>query len=408
MRSFWLNRPSGLKLRLTCFFSVIDRIFLLKRPKKIKSFPTNDRNVPAKRKIPAVWSAANGPARLQHLLYVKRNLPRRPSVVVARVDASCKLNVTRGGIWPTADSLLLLICFQYRSTDFVASGPGKLRLVYTPDAGGETLDMEVYDFQDGGGVGMAMYNTDKVRNYDNLWQVRNQGGGETGQFPPPENFKNILEEPKTFLLSGKTTSCNDFSPLEIISWLRCWPLLVFFCLKKVKKLIAVLRSQSKAAWCLFRCSQNNFVFLPNRVNFALFVCLLESLWCSNCCCSADNEPQKHCPENYTWAFAFPVLEALPRFVASVNNAHQTLPAAAAQFPAMLRDNQRCHSAALTSEQTVVTACRRFRALNFTFAPQSLLPRSRSRRESFPQLPSGGDTPTPTPTSHHYSFNCVAR
>jgi len=50
----------------------------------------------------------------------------------------------------------------------VASGPGKLRLVYTPDAGGETLDMEVYDFQDGGGVGMAMYNTDKVRNYDNL------------------------------------------------------------------------------------------------------------------------------------------------------------------------------------------------------------------------------------------------
>ena len=215
MRSFWLNRPSGLKLRLTCFFSVIDRIFLLKRPKKIKSFPTNDRNVPAKRKIPAVWSAANGPARLQHLLYVKRNLPRRPSVVVARVDASCKLNVTRGGIWPTADSLLLLICFQYRSTDFVASGPGKLRLVYTPDAGGETLDMEVYDFQDGGGVGMAMYNTDKVRNYDNLWQVRNQGGGKPGNFPPPKISKTFWKSQKRFCCQVKQQVAMIFPPLKL-------------------------------------------------------------------------------------------------------------------------------------------------------------------------------------------------
>jgi isocitrate dehydrogenase len=49
---------------------------------------------------------------------------------------------------------------QYRSTDFVAPGPGKLQLVYTPTEGEKTV-MEVYDFK-GKGVAMAMYNTDEV------------------------------------------------------------------------------------------------------------------------------------------------------------------------------------------------------------------------------------------------------
>ncbi|KAH7920426.1 isocitrate dehydrogenase NADP-dependent [Leucogyrophana mollusca] len=49
---------------------------------------------------------------------------------------------------------------QYRSTDFVAPGPGKLQLVYTPADGGKTTTMEVYDFK-GKGVAMAMYNTDE-------------------------------------------------------------------------------------------------------------------------------------------------------------------------------------------------------------------------------------------------------
>lgn len=51
---------------------------------------------------------------------------------------------------------------QYRATDFIAPGPGKLQLVYTPEGGGEKTVMEVYDFK-GKGVALSMYNTDDVR-----------------------------------------------------------------------------------------------------------------------------------------------------------------------------------------------------------------------------------------------------
>ncbi|KAG8988891.1 Isocitrate dehydrogenase [NADP], mitochondrial precursor (Oxalosuccinate decarboxylase) [Tulasnella sp. JGI-2019a] len=49
---------------------------------------------------------------------------------------------------------------QYRSTDFIAPGPGKLQLIFTPEGGGEKTTMNVYDFK-GRGVAMAMYNTDE-------------------------------------------------------------------------------------------------------------------------------------------------------------------------------------------------------------------------------------------------------
>jgi len=49
---------------------------------------------------------------------------------------------------------------QYRSTDFVAPGPGKLQLVYTPKDGSPPTTMDVYDFK-GKGVAMSMYNTDE-------------------------------------------------------------------------------------------------------------------------------------------------------------------------------------------------------------------------------------------------------
>ncbi|KAG6819929.1 hypothetical protein H0H93_007328 [Arthromyces matolae] len=49
---------------------------------------------------------------------------------------------------------------QYRSTDFVAPGPGKLQLVYTPKDGSAPTTLEVYDFK-GKGVAMSMYNTDE-------------------------------------------------------------------------------------------------------------------------------------------------------------------------------------------------------------------------------------------------------
>lgn len=48
---------------------------------------------------------------------------------------------------------------QYRSTDLIVPGPGKLRLVYTPEGGGKDTDLEVFKFK-GKGVAMSMYNTD--------------------------------------------------------------------------------------------------------------------------------------------------------------------------------------------------------------------------------------------------------
>lgn len=53
---------------------------------------------------------------------------------------------------------------QYRATDAVFKGKGKLTMTFTPDAdnenGTEVQNFEVYNFK-GDGVGMAMYNTDE-------------------------------------------------------------------------------------------------------------------------------------------------------------------------------------------------------------------------------------------------------
>ena len=49
---------------------------------------------------------------------------------------------------------------QYRATDTLVPGPGKLRMVYEPADGGETLDLEVHNF-DQAGVAMTMYNHDE-------------------------------------------------------------------------------------------------------------------------------------------------------------------------------------------------------------------------------------------------------
>jgi isocitrate dehydrogenase len=50
---------------------------------------------------------------------------------------------------------------QYRATDFLASGPGKLQLVVMPEGGGKPVTSNVYDFK-GKGIALAMYNTDDV------------------------------------------------------------------------------------------------------------------------------------------------------------------------------------------------------------------------------------------------------
>ena len=48
---------------------------------------------------------------------------------------------------------------QYRATDTVIPGPGRLTLTYTPDDGSEPMELDVYHFE-GGGVALAMYNLD--------------------------------------------------------------------------------------------------------------------------------------------------------------------------------------------------------------------------------------------------------
>ena len=48
---------------------------------------------------------------------------------------------------------------QYRATDLVVPGEGKLTLTYTPSDGGQPVEMQVYEFPSGG-VALAMYNLD--------------------------------------------------------------------------------------------------------------------------------------------------------------------------------------------------------------------------------------------------------
>ncbi len=49
---------------------------------------------------------------------------------------------------------------QYRATDFLTKGKGKLTITFTPEDGSEPISHEVFDFQ-GDGLAMAMYNTDE-------------------------------------------------------------------------------------------------------------------------------------------------------------------------------------------------------------------------------------------------------
>jgi isocitrate dehydrogenase len=49
---------------------------------------------------------------------------------------------------------------QYRATDTVIKGKGKLTMTFTPEGGGEPQTFEVFNFK-GDGVALAMYNTDE-------------------------------------------------------------------------------------------------------------------------------------------------------------------------------------------------------------------------------------------------------
>jgi isocitrate dehydrogenase len=49
---------------------------------------------------------------------------------------------------------------QYRAEDFVVPGKGKLKISWTPENGGDPIEIDVFDFP-GGGVALGMYNLDE-------------------------------------------------------------------------------------------------------------------------------------------------------------------------------------------------------------------------------------------------------
>ncbi|KAL8471299.1 hypothetical protein ACS0TY_028813 [Phlomoides rotata] len=49
---------------------------------------------------------------------------------------------------------------QYRATDTIIKGPGKLKMVFEPENGDGSFELDVYDFK-GPGVALAMYNVDQ-------------------------------------------------------------------------------------------------------------------------------------------------------------------------------------------------------------------------------------------------------
>ena len=51
---------------------------------------------------------------------------------------------------------------QYRATDLVVDRAGTFEMSFTPADGSERQTFKVFEFPEGGGVGMSMYNTDEV------------------------------------------------------------------------------------------------------------------------------------------------------------------------------------------------------------------------------------------------------
>ena len=50
---------------------------------------------------------------------------------------------------------------QYRATDMMVPGPGKMELVYTPDDGSAEKRAQIFHFNEKG-MTLAMYNTEQV------------------------------------------------------------------------------------------------------------------------------------------------------------------------------------------------------------------------------------------------------
>ncbi len=77
--------------------------------------------------------------------------------------------------------------FQYKATDFVASGPGTFSMSYAPSDGSPAQHWQIFYFTGEGGIGMAMYNTDEVRAvqwWNSDWLQRNPNSDTHAAFCP--------------------------------------------------------------------------------------------------------------------------------------------------------------------------------------------------------------------------------
>ncbi|MCD7453700.1 isocitrate dehydrogenase (NAD(+)) idh1 [Datura stramonium] len=109
--------------------------------------------------------------------YFDLGLPHRDAtddkVTIESAKATLKYNVAIKCATITPDELLTSgwskpICIgrhafgdQYRATDTVIQGAGKLKLVFVPEGTAEKTEFEVYNFTGAGGVALSMYNTDE-------------------------------------------------------------------------------------------------------------------------------------------------------------------------------------------------------------------------------------------------------
>jgi isocitrate dehydrogenase len=95
-----------------------------------------------------MWKSPNGTI---------RNISAAPSSASRSSARTCR------GSCPAGPSPIVIgrhaFGDQYRATDFVVPGAGKLTMTFTPKDGGEPVTREVYDFK-GSGVAMGMYNLD--------------------------------------------------------------------------------------------------------------------------------------------------------------------------------------------------------------------------------------------------------
>ena len=96
---------------------------------------------------------------------------------------------------------------QYRATDFVVPGKGKLTVRFEPANGGETIEHEVFDFP-GGGVALAMYNLDEsIRDFARACTELRPGPGLAGlpvdQEHHPQVLRRALQGPVRGGLRGR-------------------------------------------------------------------------------------------------------------------------------------------------------------------------------------------------------------